>query len=299
MANEKKSKLNNFYIRAMAKGLIRQNYGACMGSMAILMALTLVFGQLEQYYGQGATDSLRSLAAGLLIAVLSLLVMSPANVGARSVFCDLASGRKGKGTKTLSWYGDGKRISRSVLLMLMETLMALVVMVFFGGLALAVVYQVDPLFFSALLSGNLFLLTFSLNKLYLFLLAVLVPAYLVLVRFVPAAYLLAGQPEKSAWACLKESPKMLKGFYWKYVGLQMLSLLQLLGYALMASVVSALIFGGNVLSAAAAASVFTEIVAYFTVLPQLGVSTALFINDALVLNGMMELPQESPFDLPE
>lgn len=299
MANKKKSKLNNFYIRSMAKMLIRKNYGACMGSMAILMGLTLLFGQLEQYYSQSATNSPRSLVVGLLIAALSLLVMSPANVGARNLFCDMAAGKETRAMKTLSWYGDGRRIRHSVLLMLLETLLALATLVLFGGLALAVTYRADPLFFSALLSGNLFLLTFSMNKFYLFLLAVLAPVYLTLVRFIPASYLLAGQPEKGAWTCLKEAPKLLKGFYWKYVGLQMLSLLQLFGYALMASVVSALLFGGDVLSAAAAATVFTEIVAYFTILPQLGVSTALFVNDALVLNGMAAPPQENPFDQPE
>lgn len=298
MANERKGKLNNFYIRTMAKGLIRRSYGACMGSMAILMVLTLLFSQLEQYYTQGATDSLRSLAVGLLIAALSLMVMSPATVGSRMVFCDVALGRETKATKTLSWYGDGRRISSSILLMLMETLLALAALALFGGAALAVVYRVDPLFFSTLISGNLFLLSFSLSKLYLFLLAVLVPVYLILARFGLASYLLAAQPEKSAWACMKESPKLLKGFYWKYVGLQMLSLLQLIGYALMASVISSLIFGGDMLSAAAAASVFTEIVAYFTVLPQLGVSTALFIHDVRVRNEMPAQPPAESSDLP-
>lgn len=140
------------------------------------------------------------------------------------------------------------------------------------------------MFFAALLSGNLFFLLLSVHKLYLLLLAVFGPTYLIMARFAPAAYLLAEQPEKGPLACMKESSKLLKGFYWKYIGLQLLSLLQLIGYALMASIFCMLIFGGDINSAAAYAAVFTEVAAYFSIMPQLGIGTALFIKDARVQN---------------
>ena len=209
MAKDNRHKLSNFYIRHMAKGLARQRYGACIGAMAVLFGVALALGQLRGYYAQGATDSLRSLITGLLIAFLSLIVTAPANVGARGVFCDIAAQRETRATKALAWYGDGKRLSSSILLMLAQTLIVLAALTLFGGLALAVLYRVDPLFFAALLSGNLFFLLLSVHKLYLLLLAVFGPTYLIMARFAPAAYLLAEQPEKGPLACMKESSKLL------------------------------------------------------------------------------------------
>ena len=81
MAKDNRHKLSNFYIRHMAKGLARQRYGACIGAMAVLFGVALALGQLRGYYAQGATDSLRSLITGLLIAFLSLIVTVPAHVG--------------------------------------------------------------------------------------------------------------------------------------------------------------------------------------------------------------------------
>ena len=138
MAKDNRHKLSNFYIRHMAKGLARQRYGACIGAMAVLFGVALALGQLRGYYAQGATDSLRSLITGLLIAFLSLIVTAPANVGARGVFCDIAAQRETRATKALAWYGDGKRLSSSILLMLAQTLIVLAALTLFGGLALAV-----------------------------------------------------------------------------------------------------------------------------------------------------------------
>lgn len=282
--NRPKQKLSNFYIRHIAKSLMRRRYGPCLGAMTLLFVVALALGQLRGYYAQGATASLRSLATGLLIALLSLIVTAPVSVGARGVFCDVAAGKETSAMKALAWYGDGKRLSASILLKLVQTLMALVALTLFGGLALAVAAQIDPMFFAAILYGNLFWLLLSPGKLYLFLLAVAGPVYLILARFMPAAYLLAEQPEKGPLACMKESSRLLKGFYWKYVGLQLLSLLQLVGYALMASIFCALIFGGDINSAAAYAAVFTEVTAYFSIMPQLGVGTALLLNDIRARN---------------
>ena len=44
----------------------------------------------------------------------------------------------------------------------------------------------------------------------------------------------------------------------------------------MASIFCMLIFGGDINSAAAYAAVFTEVAAYFSIMPQLGIGTALF-----------------------
>lgn len=81
---------------------------------------------------------------------------------------------------------------------------------------------------------------------------------------------------------MAESFQLLKGFYWKYIGLQLLSLLQLVGYALMSSIFCMMIFRGDINSAAAYAAIFTEITAYFSIMPQLGIGTALFIADAAI-----------------
>ncbi len=283
MAKDNRQKLNNFYIRRMAKGLAQQRYGACLGAMTFLFGVTLVLSQLRGYYIQGATGSLRSLITGLLIALLSLIVTAPARIGARSVFCDIAAGRETRAMKALAaWYGDGRRLSSSILLMLTQTLTALLALALFGGLALAAAARLDPAFFGALLYGNLFWLLLSPGKLYLFLLAVVAPVYLIMARFVPASYLLAQHPEKGILTCLAESFQLLKGFYWKYIGLQLLSLLQLVGYALMSSIFCMMIFRGDINSAAAYAAIFTEITAYFSIMPQLGIGTALFIADAAI-----------------
>lgn len=282
--NRKKRNLNNFYIRRIAKNLTRRQISACMGVMSVLFCVALALSYLRSYYEQGATDSLRSLITGLLIALLSLIVTAPVNVGARGVFCDIAAGRETKTTKALAWYGDGKKLSGSILLTLMQTLMALLALALLGGLALAIAAQLDPMFFGALIYGNVFWLMLSPGKFYLFLLAIIGPVYLLTARFMPAAYLLAEQPEKGAMACMKESFRLLKGFYWKYVGLQLLALLQLVGYALMASLFCMLIFRGDTVSAVVYAVILVEAIIYFSIMPQLGVSTSLFLNDVRVRN---------------
>lgn len=127
--------INNFYIRSMARALMHKRYGTCIGGMAIVMAMSIAFSQLEQTFALNATAlGVRTLLTALLIALLSLAVTAPANIGVRSVFCDLASSRETKASNIFLWYGDGKRLSRSILLMLLQSLIIFACAAVFGGI---------------------------------------------------------------------------------------------------------------------------------------------------------------------
>ena len=111
-------KLSVFYIRSMARGLMRQNYGTCMASMGILLAITLAFSVLQQAFLFSDTQGLRALIVTLLLSLLSLAILSPANVGSKEVLCDIASSRETKAGKVLAWYGDARKIRQTILLQL-------------------------------------------------------------------------------------------------------------------------------------------------------------------------------------
>ena len=102
---------------------------------------------------------------------------------------------------------------------------------------------------------------------------------------VPAPYLLAEDPEKKPLVCLRESRRAIRGFYWKYVGLQLLSFLQVIAYAFLASIVAVLFSGGDITGATTVASWILLLVMYFNILPHLGISTVLFLNDARAHQG--------------
>lgn len=278
-------KLNNFYFRSMGRALMRKRYGTCIGGMAIVMAMSIAFSQLEQTFALSATTvGVRTLVTALLIALLSLAVTAPANIGVRGIFCDLASSRETKASSIFLWYGDGKRLGHSILLMLLQSLIIFGCAAVFGGIVFGLAYHFRPDIFTGLMSLDINVLANSLMSLYSLLFMAMVPTYLLIVRFLPATYVLAENPEKKPLACLKESCQLLKGFYWRYVGLQMLSLLQLLGYTILASVVCTLFSNGNLETATASATMITMVITYFNILPHLGVSTALFLNDARVRN---------------
>lgn len=275
--------VNNFYIRTVARALMHKRYGTCIGGMAIVMAMSIAFSQLEQTFALSATTvGTKTLLIALLIALLSLAVTAPANIGVRSIFCDLASSRETKASNVFLWYGDGKRLGRSILLMLLQSLIIFGCAAVFGGMVFGTALHFRPDIFNGLLSLDINVLANTLLSIYGLLFVAAVPTYLIVVNFLPATYLLAADPEKKPIACLKESCQLLKGFYWRYVGLQMLSLLQVLGYTILASVVSTLFANGSLESATTSATLITMVITYFNILPHLGISTALFLNDARV-----------------
>ena len=255
-------KLSVFYIRSMARGLMRQNYGTCMASMGILLAITLAFSVLQQAFVFSDTQGLRALVVGLLLSLLSLAILSPANVGSKEVLCDVASSRETRAGKVLAWYGDARKIRQSILLQLMQWVIFLCIgavfsLLIFGGAHLAGVDYVANL------------QSASLEKQWTGMMQV---------------YQLAQQPEKSPWSCIRESCRLIRGHYWKYVGMQALSMLQFLGYAILISVVCTIFSGGNLNTATTSATLLAQLVLYFSILPHLDISTALFLNDVRVRN---------------
>ena len=124
----------------------------------------------------------------------------------------------------------------------------------------------------------------GLMQVYQLMFLTIVPSYLVAVPFLPAPYLLAQQPEKKPWSCIRESRRLVRGHYWKYVGIQMLSMLQFLGYAILISVVCSIFSGGDLNTATTSATLLAQLVLYFSILPHLDISTALFLNDVRVRN---------------
>ena len=226
-----------------------------------------------------------SILTALLIAVLSLAVTSPAQVGVRSLFGDIANQREAKLAHVFQWYGDGKRLNRSIVLMLLQSLLFLAAAVVFFGLVFGGAYAIHPEWFAGLTSNNIFAVVDALTTVYTLALVALVPTYLVVVPFLPAPYLLAEDPEKKPLVCLRESRRAIRGFYWKYVGLQLLSFLQVIAYAFLASIVAVLFSGGDITGATTVASWILLLVMYFNILPHLGISTVLFLNDARARQG--------------
>ena len=64
----------------------------------------------------------------------------------------------------------------------------------------------------------------------------------------------------------------------------MLSMLQFLGYASLISVVCSIFSGGDLNTATTSATLLAQLVLYFSILPHLDISTALFLNDVRVRN---------------
>ena len=247
-------KLSVFYIRSMARGLMRQNYGTCMASMGILLAITLAFSVLQQAFVFSDTQGLRALVVGLLLSLLSLAILSPANVGSKEVLCDVASSRETRAGKVLAWYGDARKIRQSILLQLMQWVIFLCIgavfsLLIFGGAHLAGMDYV-----ANLQSASLEKQWTGMMQVYQLLFFTLIPTYLAAVPFLLAPYLLAQQPEKSPWSCIRESCRLIRGHYWKYVGMQALSMLQFLGYAILISVVCTIFSGGNLNTATTSAT---------------------------------------------
>lgn len=288
-------KLSVFYIRSMARGLMRQNYGTCMASMGILLAITLAFSVLQQTFLLSNTLGLRGLIASILLSLLSLAILSPANVGSKEVMCDIASSRETKAAKVLAWYGDAGKIRQSFLLQLMQWVIFLCIGAFFGLLVFGGAYLAGMDYVANLQSANVQKQLEGLMQVYQLMFFTAVPSYLVAVPFLPAPYLLAQQPEKSPWSCIRESCRLIRGHYWKYVGMQALSMLQFLGYAILISVVCTIFSGGNLNTATTSATLLAQLVLYFSILPHLDISTALFLNDVRVRNqvGSEEMGGES------
>lgn len=289
-------KLSNFYIRAMAKALMRGHYGTCIGSMAVFVALSMTLSTVQQGFvvkmlGQGLSQGF---LLALLIGLLAVMLMAPAVVGARGVFCDIANQKPTKATNVFVWYGEGKRLGGAVGIMLLQSLIIFACVAVFGGAVLYFYYDKLLMLPIMLLSLDPATQLSAVGLAYQMLLLVAVPTYLIVVRFLPAPYLLAEDPQKGVLACMKESCRILKGFYWKYVGLQLLSLLQIIAYAILASMVATLFSGRDVMVASSNASIILMIVTYFSILPQLGIGTALFLNDARVRPSgeSAESPQE-------
>ena len=277
-------KLSVFYIRSMARGLMRQNYGTCMASMGILLAITLAFSVLQQAFVFSDTQGLRALVVGLLLSLLSLAILSPANVGSKEVLCDVASSRETRAGKVLAWYGDARKIRQSILLQLIQWVIFLCIGAVFGLLIFGGAYLAGMDYVANLQSADVQKQLEGLMQVYQLMFLTLIPSYLVAVPILPAPYLLAQQPEKSPWSCIWESRQLIRDHYWKYVGMQMLSMLQFLGYAILLSVVCAMFSGGNMNTATTSAALLLQLVFYFSILPHLDISTALFLNDVRVRN---------------
>ena len=277
-------KLNVFYIRSMARGLMRQNYGTCMASMGILLAVTLVFSGIQQAFLFSNTQGIRALAVSVLLSLLSLAILSPASIGSKEVLCDVANSRETKAGKVLGWYGDGGKIRRSILLQLLQSLVFLCFGALFGVLVFGGAHLMGMDYIAHLQSAALQDQWTGLLQVYQLLLVTAIPTYLAAIPFLPAAYLLAQQPEKRPWSCMQEGRRLIRGHYWRYVGMQLLSVLQLLGYAILISVVCTLLSGGNLNAATTSATLLVQLMLYFSVLPHLDISTALFLNDVRVRN---------------
>lgn len=274
-------KLSVFYLRRMGRALMHGKYTVCLGGMTVLLVFSLAFSTLEQSFLNTNLDlDGKTILTALLIAVLSLAVTSPAQVGVRSLFGDIANQREAKLAHVFQWYGDGKRLNRSIVLMLLQSLLFLAAAVVFFGLVFGGAYAIHPEWFAGLTSNNIFAVADALTTVYTLALVALVPTYLVVVPFLPAPYLLAEDPEKKPLVCLRESRRAIRGFYWKYVGLQLLSFLQVIAYAFLASIVAVLFSGGDITGATTVASWILLLVMYFNILPHLGISTVLFLNDA-------------------
>ena len=277
-------KLSIFYIRSMARGLMRQNYGTCMASMGILLVITLAFSVLQQTFLFSDTQGLRALIVTLLLSLLSLAILSPANVGSKEVLCDVASSRETKAGKVLAWYGDARKIRQSILLQLLQSVIFLCIGAVFGLLIFGGAYLAGMDYVANLQSTDVQKQLEGLMQVYQLMFLTIVPSYLVAVPFLPAPYLLAQQPEKKPWSCIRESRRLVRGHYWKYVGIQMLAMLQFLGYAILISVVCSIFSGGDLNTATTSATLLAQLVLYFSILPHLDISTALFLNDVRVRN---------------
>ena len=193
-------KLSIFYIRSMARGLMRQNYGTCMASMGILLVITLAFSVLQQTFLFSDTQGLRALIVTLLLSLLSLAILSPANVGSKEVLCDVASSRETKAGKVLAWYGDARKICQSILLQLLQSVIFLCIGTVFGLLIFGGAYLAGMDYVANLQSTDVQKQLEGLMQVYQLMFLTIVPSYLVAVPFLPAPYLLPSSRRKNLGA---------------------------------------------------------------------------------------------------
>lgn len=271
----------NHTLRVISRLLMTKHYGTSVGTMLMVLVLSVAFSSVQQALLYSGLSDMKIYLGSVMVAVLSLLTMAPAHMGAIAVFSEMSKDRPVKASELFTWFGDGRRLWKAIRLVFC----VLLILGFWAALFEIPTYfaaqHADPNFLSSLQAEKLDAQTLQALMPYAYLfMGVFLLAVLCALRYLPALYMLAEDPERKIRECLKEGKKRIKGQALQFYALQGSYLLRLIGYALLASVVSSLFAGGDLITASSSASWITMILLYINILPRFHLSNALFLRPA-------------------
>lgn len=276
-------KYSIFNFKSMAKGLVRQHTAAIFSTMLIFGTLSFAFYLLENVFATAPEQTLTITLSSLAVALLTTILLGPASVGVASVFCDIAGGRAPKVSNIFLWYGEGKKLKKSVGLAVLQGLILLGLTVIFGAIVLGGAYLISPSLFSgapvADYNGAMQLVV----SLYAVIVLILALVYAVYSLFIPATYILAENPDEKVLNCLKRSRQMMKSIIFKFIGLLATFVLQFLGYTIIIAIVVTMLMGDQVM-ATTVSTMLAALVLLFHLAPQFHLTVILLTHDLQVQN---------------
>lgn len=276
-------KYSVFNFKTISKGLARQHTPAIFSTMLIFGTLSFAFYMLENVFAFAPEQTMAIALSSLAVAMLTTLLLGPASVGVASVFCDIANGNAPKVSNIFLWYGEGKKLKKSIGLTVLQGLIIAGLTIIFGTIVLGATYLISPEFFSAPPAADYNAAMKLLLTLYAVVLSILALVYAVYSMYIPSTYILAEHPEEKVIACLKRSRQLIKPIRFKFIGLLLTFVLQFLGYAIVVSMVSVLLMGDQAM-ATTVATLLSALVLLFHIAPQFHLSIILLIHDQQVQN---------------
>ncbi len=200
-------------VKKQARTLVLKNLIKCCGIALIYLvinfSLTLLQVPIEDQLSTSgdlpyATDIFLTLLPALMTFV-ELLILSPVSIGFFEFCMRLCDGKPVSVGDLFLWFGEGKRYWKALLIYFEFTAVTLLI-------SLAALLLPGAAFFYCIQAG------------YDSLLYLVVPVMLVITVFLcamlltyfPGMFILAENPERKPWSCLKESRKLFKHRKWDF-----------------------------------------------------------------------------------
>lgn len=278
--------------KSMAKVLTKQNRSATFVTMLIVAVMSESLTLLQQAIIGTENLSVQNQILSIAVSILTLLIVAPANVGSASVFSCMAQNQPANAGNLFLWYGEAKKLKRAISLSVLQSLIMTGWILAFGAIVFLGAYFVMPSVFEniALASSDPtgVAAAVSILQIYFLFLISAALAYIMFCVYMPATYILAADPEKTARQCLRESKSITKPVRFKLIALHLVFFLQIIGIAILLSFASVFLSGGNQAVAVNITLLLMALATFFYIMPQFHLSTILFINHYRVGQDIVE-----------
>lgn len=240
-------------IRRYAASVVRRNRTkallAVLLATGIDLAVQIVLGLM------GVTDSAdQSPVVSLLANLVILLVSAPLTYGLYELFLRMVHGQNGSVSDIFQWYADGTKLKASVWGQLWFTLL---------GFCWLMLY----VFPAAMVGGFFFSYTGGFLLMYLIILVAMIFGVAEFIMYIPGAFMLAEDPERSVTECFSAARQAMKPYRWQFFGFYMLYILQVIAIIIPFIVVMVLVPMSALLSSLL--SLIAAAVACLVVMPRL------------------------------